>query len=873
MTLQALQFRPGVSRESTNYANSGGWYACDKVRFRSGMPERIGGWAPLSPSIFYGACRSLTEWESLTNFLLLGVGSNLKYYILSNQIYYDITPIETTFAAGTVSFDTIYGSLSASISAADTDIPVTSGTPFSKAFPVVITIGTEDIYVQNVSGNTLVGCTRGYNNTTAVAHSSGAIVRSRSIILAAPSNSSAVGNFVDISGATAFGGYTAAELAGSFLITAQTANYVAVTIPNTFPNAYLTGQGGAATTAKFEVDTGPEYATQGTGWGSGIWNSMAYNAGLSTLSATITGAATSITLTDASSFPSSGYVMIDSEIIQYAGKSTNTLTGCTRGATSSTATGHMMGTTVRELAYAYSAPSSSNTFRAWNTPATTGVNIPLRLWSADTFGQDLVFNIRNGAVFYWVASTGLNADGSVDERGVDITDLVINTIPADAWAPTVASRVIVTDERHIVALGTNDQAIGSSSQDPLLVRWCEQEDPLVWEPTQTNTAGFQRLTYGSRIVTAEKTRQETLIWTDMALYSMRYLGPPYTFGFNTLSAEVTIASPNSVITANNITYWMGIDKFYVYSGRVDTLPCALRQYVFDDINDTQLDQVYSGSNEKYNEVWWFYCSAESTQVNRYVVYNYLEKLWYYGQMPRTAWYDSHIRGYPLATQNRRIELEVTAIDGDGTITEVSILRAGAYLVPPQSPIAVVTTSGFGSGAQFAVMFNSDGEATSATILGGGTGYLIGEVLTVLGGSSESLTLLQDYGLDDATTNPPSAISTYIESADFDIGEGDHFTYIKRIIPDVDFIGSQVSDPSVGITISARDFPGQGLYRRNNPVSEQGAQVSLQVYNYTNQNWIRLRGRQVAFRIGSTGLSVKWQLGVCRLDTQPDGRRP
>ena len=870
MTLQALQYRPGVSRESTDYSNSGSWYVCDKVRFRSGMPERIGGWTPLVASIFYGACRNIVEWESLSNFLLLGLGTNLKYYINSNQTYYDITPIKTSFAAGTTSFETIYGALSADISATDTDIPVVSGTPFSKAFPVVVSIGAENIYVQNVNGNKLLGCTRGYNNTTAAAHNSASIVRSRAIILYAASNSSSVGDFVDISGSTAFGGYAAADLTGSFLIVAQSANYVAIDT-GMFATSYLTGQGGAALVSKFEVDTGPEYATQGTGWGASIWNSMVYNAGLSTLASTITSTATSITLVDASSFPASGYVMIESEIVQYAGKSTNTLTGCTRGATSSTATDHMAGTKVNELAYAYSAPSPSNKFRAWNTPATSGVNIPLQLWSADTFGQDLVFNIRSGAVFYWVASTGLNADGSIDERGVNIVDLVIDGNPSDAWAPTVASRVIVTDERHVVALGTNDWAIASTSQDPLLIRWCEQEDPLIWEPTQTNTAGFQRLTYGSKIITAEKTRQEILVWTDTALYSMRYLGPPYTFGFNTISAEITVVSPNAVTTANNVTYWMGIDKFYVYSGTVDTLPCALRQYVFDDINESQLDQVYSGSNEKYNEIWWFYCSAGSTQINRYVIYNYLEKLWYYGQLPRTAWYDSHVRGYPIGTMNQRTELEITGVD-NGAITSVSIRRAGQYLIPPVSPISTITTSGFGSGAQFSVLYNSSGVAQTVTILGGGSGYTLGDVLTVLGGSADSLALLHEYGLDDAITNPPSAIANFIESADFDIGDGDSFTYVKRIIPDVDFIGSTNSAPSVNITISARDYPGQGLFRTANSAVESGSKVSLQVYNYTNQNWIRLRGRQIAFRIGSTDTGVKWQLGTFRLDTQQDGRR-
>ena len=869
MPLQKLQYRPGVSRESTDLANEGGWYACDKIRFRSGAPEKLGGWVTANPNYFLGVCRNLTEWVSLSNVILLGLGTNYKYYIDANQTNYDVTPIETSFAAGTASFETIYSTLSATISSSATDIPVVSGTPFSKVFPIVINIEGEDIYVQNVNNNTLTGCTRGYNGTTAATHNSGAIVRSSWIVLAATANASAIGNFVTVANSAAFNAYAATDLNKNFQILAATANYVAFDT-GIYPNSYQTGQGGASLTAQFEVDVGPAYATFGTGWGAGIWNSMVYNAGLSTLSATIDSSVTTITLASAASFPASGYVMIDSEIVQYAGVAGNSLTGCTRGATSSTATGHMMGTTVRQIAYTYATPSTSNTFRYWNYPAVTGVNIPLRLWSSDTFGQDLVYNIRDGAVFYWVASTNLSSAGVVTARGVDITTLTINSISADAWAPKVASRVLVTDQRHIVVLGTNDWATASSSQDPLLLRWCDQENPLVWQPTVTNTAGFQRLTYGSKLVTAEKTREETLIFSDSAVYSMRYLGPPYTFGFNVISNETTIASPNAVTTTNNITYWMGLDKFYVYSGRVDTLPCALRQYVFDDINMQQLDQVYSGSNEKYNEVWWWYCSSDSNQINRYVIYNYLEKLWYYGQLDRTSWYDSHIRSYPIATTNAITELVVDA-GTNGTITGITIRRGGCYLITPPSPVSTTSASGFGSGAQFSIAYTA-GVATAVTILGGGTGYQDGDILYVLGGSPEGLILYHEYGLDDGLTNPPSAITSYIESADFDIGDGDSFSFVKRIIPDVDFIGSTNTTPSVSMTVSVRNYPGEGLFTSTNSEISAANKVSMQVYNYTNQEWVRLRGRQVALTVSSSDVGVKWQLGVPRLDLQPDGRR-
>lgn len=876
MTLQALQFRPGISRESTDYANSGGWYACNKIRFRSGMPERIGGWAPVSVDYIDGTCRSMVEWESLSSDLLLGLGTNLKYYVNVNtgvsttSTYYDITPLENTITSCT--FSTIYGALSGDISATATTITVASGTPFSHLSPIVIRIGSEDIYVPIISGTTFSNCVRGYNNTTAAAHTSGTTITSSFLVLNAPSNSANTGGFVTISGATGFDSYTAAQLTGNFLVVAQSADYVAIDIPGVYPTAYLSGQGGASISAAFEIGSGNEITSLGYGWGTSIWNALTFGAASSTLASDITSSDASITLTDASAFPTSGCVVIETELVQYTGKTVNTLTGCVRGAVSSMATSHMAGVLARQATYAYAVPAPDNTFRAWNTPSYSGIPVQIRLWSADTFGQDLIYNIQNGPVYYWQASANLSASGEVTGRGVDITELSIDSYTADAWAPTVATRVIVTDERHVVAFGTNDYATLSTAQDPLLLRWCEQENPLIWEPTQTNTAGFQRLSYGSRIVTAEKTRQEILVWTDVALYSMRYLGPPYIFGFNTMSAEITIISPNAITTANNVTYWMGKNKFYAYSGSVDTLPCALRQYVFDDINPAQTDQIQSGANEKYNEVWWMYCSSGSDYANRYVVYNYLEKLWYYGQMPRTAWFDSHIRGYPIATMSQRTELQVTSVDTSGAITGVQLRRAGKYLVPPQSPVTTFASDGLGVNATFTVYYDTSGVATAVAIVNAGTQYVVGDVLYVNGGSAKSLTLYQDYGLDDAITTPALPITNYIESADFDIGDGDHFTFVKRVIPDVDFIGSTVDNPAVSVTVAVRNYPGQGLYQDTVASVESSSKVSVQVYNYTNQNWIRLRGRQAAFAIGSSDLGVKWQLGVCRLDCQSDGRR-
>lgn len=694
MALQYLQFRPGVSRESTNLANTGGFYACQWARFRSGSPEKINGWTLPSSDIYIGECRNLVEWESLNSNYIVGVGTNLKYYLYIGGMYFDITPIRLSSNLAANPFYPIYSTLSAGISATATTISVTSGTSFVYAFPYTITIDSEDIYVTSAAGVTLSGCIRGYNGTTAAVHSTSAVVSSPYLIVASTANAAYVGDYVTFTAATAFGPYSAAVLNAEYIVASQSTNYITVYTGIQSTSA-TNGGGSAPVVAEYQIHVGQAIDTFGNGWGIGPWG----------------------------------------------------------------------------------------TGRGWGTPYPVSTNTQdMRIWSSAVFGQNLVYNVRNEGVYYWDASTNLTPSGQVTAVGVDITALP----GTDGQAPNVAERVLVTEERHIVVLGANDPyAVDPTAQDPLLIRWCSQEDPLVWTPAVTNTAGSQRLVYGSALITAETTRQETLIWSDTAVYSMRYLGPPYTFGFNTISNEISIASPNCVATANNITYWMGNSKFYVYSGRVETLPCALRQYVFDDFNFVQSNQVYAGTNEKYNEVWWFYPSADSDYNNKYVIYNYLEKLWYYGDIDRTAWLDSHIQGTPWATY-------------DGMLVQ------------------------------------------------------------------------HESGTDDGSVNPPAAIPAYIESADFDIGEGDKFSAVKRVIPDVDFIGSTTTTPSVTMTVSTRNFPGQGLFLNDIPTNISGSKVTTQVYDYTNQVFVRLRGRQVAFRIGSDGAGIKWQLGTPRLDISPDG---
>jgi hypothetical protein len=329
-------------------------------------------------------------------------------------------------------------------------------------------------------------------------------------------------------------------------------------------------------------------------------------------------------------------------------------------------------------------------------------------------------------------------------------------------------------------------------QDPLLIRWSDQEDYATWTPAATNQAGSYRLSTGSSIVAHQQTRQEILVWTDAAIYSMQYLGPPYIWGFQVLGYNISIAGPNTTATAANITYWMGLDKFYMYSGRVETLYCPLRQYIFGNINLSQQYQFIAGTNEGYNEVWWFYCSANSTVVDRYVIYNHLERIWSYGNLSRTAWLDTPLRNHPTAT-------------------------------------------GYG-------------------------GQLV----------------YHENGVDDGTTNPPSAIESYIQSADFNIGDGHNYGFAWRMIPDITFDGSYVNNPQVTFTLRPRQNPGANYSAAGTPTvtSTQNyqAQRNYTVQQFTQIVYTRIRGRQMAFKVSSDGLGVNWQLGVPSLDVRPDGRR-
>jgi hypothetical protein len=470
MPLQKLQLKPGVDRENTRYAAEGSWYETDKVRFRRGMPQKIGGWVRLSSATFLGVCRSMLNWVTLQRQNLVSVGTNLKYYIERGGAYFDVTPIRAT---------------------------ATLTNPFTT------TSGSATVLVTDTAHGALQN------------------------------------DFVTFSGASAVGGLT---LNGEFQISFVSEDTYNITSAT---NASSSATGGGTVTATYQINTGSEIAVPFTGWSAGTWGSNTWGNSGTTLS-------------------------------------------------------------------------------------------PIRLWSQANFGEDLFFTYRGGSPFYWDASNELTT------RAV-----YVSSLGGASDVPTIVNKAFVSDIfRFAFCFGAND--LGLSALDPMLIRWSDQEDVANWTPLPTNQAGDLRLSRGSEIVTAIQARQEVLVWTDTALYGLQYLGAPEVWGAQLLGDNITIASTNAAVYSGNIAYWMGTDKFYSYDGTVKTLPCSVRSYVFNDFNFSQYGQVVAGTNERFDEIWWFYCSAGVTQNDRYVVYNYLQDIWYYGTLSRSAWIDSDLRENPMA---------------------------------------------------------------------------------------------------------------------------------------------------------------------------------------------------------------------------------
>lgn len=689
MPLQKIQFRPGVNRDQTNYTNEGGWYECDKIRFRSGYPQKIGGWLRYGLFSIAGVCRQMFNWITTSNDNYLAMGTSKKVYIEAGEIISDITPLAHT---------------STTLGAAPGPFTATNGSS-----TITVSYATDPTY------------------------------------------NPAAGDYVTFSGATSLGGnITAPVLNTEHIITsvnttAKTYTFVA----SATANASDTNNGGATVTAKYQISVGADVSLIGYGWGAGAWS---------------------------------------------------------RG--------------------------------GWGSGASVPVVQEQRDWFFNNFDNDLVMNIRNGPIYYWSAAGGLGA------RATPLATTTIDGIaPADV--PTETIQILVSqNDKHLLAFGATPY--GGGNFDPLLIRWATQDQPNVWTPLPTNSAGFLRVSRGSQIVCAIATRQEILVFTEATLSSLQFLGTTDVFGIQELADNISILSPRAVAVVNNTAYWLGHDKFYAYSGRVETLPCTLRNHIFQNLNYNQADQIVCGTNEGWNEIWWFYPTADSNVNNAYIVYNHLEKIWYYGNIHRTAWLDSSLREYPQAVTTTYFTASILGTTMTVTGVTVGKLAVGDVISGiGVAPGTVITALGTGSG-------------------GLGT-YTVSISQNILGTEMYSNGII--YNHEQGTNDDTLPLPAQITSSDFDLTEGEQFLLLKRIIPDVNFSGSTAAAPEVTMTIKPHNFPGSTY---TNIDSANVIETSVDVY--TEQVFLRARARQLGFKISSEDLDVQWQLGSPRIDARPDGRR-
>ena len=621
MTLQKLAFPPGVFRDQTRGSGEGRWFDCDKIRFRAGLPQKIGGWERFSEDTADGQIRFLFNFISLDENNYLAIGSSQRFYIEEGGDFNNITPLRKTSSLGSN--------------------PITTGSA-----------GSGEITVTDTSH--------------------GAVLN----------------DFVTLAGATTTDGVTAGQINTTHQITEIVSDNAYKVETAGSASSGSTAGGGGSVTAAYEINVGLDTAVQGTGFGAGTFS---------------------------------------------------------RGTFGSAAT------------------------------IAAGAVAQLRLWSADNFGEDLVFNVRNGGVYFWDESDGTNTRA-----------IALSAESGASNAPTVATQVLVNnDARHVIAFGCN--TLGSSTQDKLLIRWSDQESAIDWTPTATNSSGDLRLNSGSQIVRAYDTRQEMLVWTEEALFSMRYVGTPFIFGISVISRNITIISSNSVASLNGVVYWMGLKDFFAYTGRVQELPSTVKDYVFSDINREQAQKIHAGTIKDYGEIIWFYCSADSDEIDRYVIFNSFENVWYFGTLTRTAWLDSSSREYPLGANSLDFQI-----------------------------------------------YN------------------------------------HELGLNDGEGTSPSGIEAHVESADFEIGNGDQFQFIHRILPDVSFFGSTDPTPAVSFLLKPRNFLGSGF--GTSDTSTITATKTVDVQEFTEQAFVRIRSRQMAFRVESSGTNIAWKLGASRIDLRPDGQR-
>ena len=782
MPLQKILFKPGLNLENTRYTTEGGWYDCEKVRFRQGTPEKIGGWAPVSTPVnkFVGYCRSLWSWAALNSVVYVGVGTNLKFYIYQGGYYNDITPIRVYKSALSGPFAATAGSTTVTVTSAahgatDGDYvnflgaTALSNQAFTRTtatnFALTTALATNTPVILSVSsgGSLPSGLLAGVQYYIQVV--SGTTVQ----FTTTPSPAVAVTTTTAGSGTFSLyvnNGLTASVLNSSFQVSNTTTNTFTITTP-VAATAYDTGNGGTVNAA-YEIHIGYDVPQALTGWGAGSWGSGSWGTGQASVS-------------------------------------------------------------------------------------------QARIWWQNNFGQDLVYGYRGGAMYYWNASVGVslntftvtiaspgvftlnngslingmaialtstgtlptgltigtvyyvvNASGSTFQLSTTFGGAAINTSGSQSGTqyvvpnglpitslggasdvPALVNFGMVSDtSRFTIAFGCTPY--GGGDLDPMLIRWSDQESVVNWTPAATNQAGFIRLSHGSEIRTAVQARQEIVVITDSSIYSMQYLGPPYVWGTQLLGDNISIAGINTAVIASGVVFWMGVDKFYKYDGRVQTLRCDLRQYIYSNINLSQQQQFFCSTNEGFNEVWWFYCSANSTVIDKYVVYNYAEDIWYFGTMGRTAWMDSGLLSFPVAATY------------DNTL------------------------------------------------------------------------VFHENGVDDNTAGTAVAMDSYITSSEFDIGDGHNFGFVWRLIPDITFRGSVTDSPQVLMTLKPLQSSGSGY---NNPESEGGVNYGtvvrtavVPIEQFTQQVNIRVRGRQMAFKVQGNQLGLQWQLGAPRIDIKPDGRR-
>ena len=597
MPLNKIVFKSGIVSDITPYSNEGGFVDGDKIRFRLGSPEKIGGWEKFSPNTYLGSARRLHNWVALDGSDFMGVGTHLKYYIEEGQTFSDITPIRSTTGAGDVTFSATNGS---------TTITVTD-----------------------------------------------------------PAHGANENDFVTFSGAVSLGGViTATILNAEFQITSLISSNAYTITSSVAANSSDTGNGGGSVVGTYQLNVGLDVTVGGTGWGAGQWSGTTSGALATQLNEALDASETDVDVDDETGMNTANdVILVEEELMLVSATADDNTMTVTRGHSGTSPATHADNTLVR---LAVGNADSANDFVGWgNAASVTTPGAQIRTWSHDNFGEDLIINPRDGGLFYWDKTTGLG------NRAVELS--ATSTFSGETSVPTIAKQVLVSDQdRHVIVFGcdglgaTPTATQGDGVQDPLLVRFSSQENPVDFFPTTTNTAGDLRLGGGSTFVQAVETKEQILVFTNKTLHAMRFIGPPFTFGIKELSKNITIMSPSSAIAIDDNVYWMGVDTFYIYSGQTQQLPCSVKDKVFLDLNVEERNKVHVGANTEFSEVWWFYPSASSTEIDKYVIYNYLENIWYFGTLARQAWLDRGIRSLPIATGGQYLFNHETGFDDDGS---------------------------------------------------------------------------------------------------------------------------------------------------------------------------------------------------------------